>query len=348
MLPFTKAIRDGVLADLPNIRLYCKKHHIYKPHIYNAMQAILDPETPYTMDELELDVLLEHDQVFFNDFFKDDVNIFKAMEHINRKTRHEWYTRLPSWLAAEEMQIAASRHYRETVVYDPKTPYFTLSDVPTYTDVVSVVKPKNFTMTPIDTMVGTTEVMIFLAPTLKKDDVRNVIATVIDLRSAGKGSKGMRDLSVSLPEGLLEFVVEGDLPENINTLMHIASIACSPTPFSKVMQLLFHRAVDADNIPETARHMLESKAMDLDIDYDVMRRSSRTSILNSRQMMKLINQQLALLGTKKIKKVTAKDLFYKDYTLFNSIRYFPDEKEAIRRFITGTTYFEDREIVEAA
>jgi hypothetical protein len=340
MSELTTLVRRGILKDLAGVREHCKKTGICKPHIHSAVSEVLNPKSPWGVEHLDYQALLELDQQFYGEQLKESFNKYDIAVKTVNDVKHEWFVRVPSWLKSGIMLTKADEVYRRTVLQSVYNDFFSLEAVPSYFDLVSVVKPSTHTVKKIDSHAGATTVKIALTPMLKPEEVVKVFQTVIGIKDH-KNNVKMGSFSISLHPDLLNFLTTCKLPEsNVDVMVAIASIAASPTPYSTVLEILRKALVDKGSMSKEVYTVLRAKASDLDIEFGAVSRMDGSKPLSNAKMLNLLNKKLAAAGLKS--KVSAKDFYYDDYLMFEPIRYYEDHGKAMDNFLEKSNYFEQR------
>lgn len=338
MKEVTKKVHDGIMAELENVIEHCKNERMYKPHLYSMLNHVMDPDNDTTIEDIEYGVLAELDQAFIDEHLQDMLNPYEDAKVAITLVKHEWFVRLPEWLMSVEFAIFAEKAYRSTMVNNYYVPWTHVDEVPAYTDLLIPVKPMNYTIQDMNTPIGKTKIKVKLTPTIQPNYVRKLFKTVIELKDHVNKEKAS-DLQVSIPGPILNFLTAGEIPENLEERAIIASFSTSPTPYTAVLAYLIRNATNsADMEASGSLNVLRSKAVDMDIEYGALLRANGKPVLTNRQMMALINKHIDKNGLKGV--LDGKTVYYTDYRLLESVRYFPDPSAALQHFNESINYFQ--------
>jgi hypothetical protein len=235
------------------------------------------------------------------------------------------------------MKMVADRTYRDMVVRGFDNHYYTVDDVPDYIDVLSVVKPDVTIAVPVKAIVGTCQTNVTLAPALSPEQVRAVFKTVLALKDHVHGID-FNGIHVTIPKSIVDFLTDGTIPEGVSDRVVLASVATSPTPYKLAIEWLLRNVESKFEDLSMFKSIISSKALDLDSEYNAVRRSNDKPILTNKQALAVINKALAKVDYKD--KLKAKDIYYRDYEVLSFIRFFDEPLKALLHFFESTGYLE--------
>jgi len=332
----------GTISDMGSadvVSEICKPKGVYKPHLHMAIEKVQE-EGLEELTTRQIASLISLDEVFFKYNFKDKpINTDRILREIVELNKHEWFVRIPEWLNTAVLQLVASEEYNHKVVLSVRTPYFDKdsTDIPSMTTAISHIQPSTWSTVDIMTLFGPQVVKLKLMPALEYADFINMFKELVTVKCQVTGEL-ISKLPISLSAEDKAFLESGTLPQTPALIRELTILATSTTPYSAMLTYILKRVTDLDSINSEALISYRAQMMDKDVKIGAMCLGNGKLMLTSRQIQNAINK-LCLKYSTILDGITAKTLFYNDYTVWDQLRYVSgDVAEAAFQMHQSTNY----------
>lgn len=312
----------------------CLRRGIYKPHLHMAYTQTAEGNKGVTLKQTKR--LLELDKEFYNKYLKGKVNFDSVYENIYKTHGLEWYCNIPQWLVNAFTVMDGQGYYQNKILLDPLMPYFDMETIPTFIDVVSHLKPSTFITFEKSTYLGKTELKIKKTEPLSMEDTIRLFGHVAKYKN-GKGEY-LSDINLNIPNEVVNFLQDQSPIEDRETIIALAKVAVSPTPYEAAMRFLLGFASSRQEIPIDDFMSFRLLATDDDVKHGRIVRKDGSLLLNTTQALEVLGKMLGKYA--KGKRLLPNEVYRYDYQFWHAIRFFTNPMETAVKYHRNTKYLD--------